>query len=48
MITEKYGKVVKGLGGLYEVRIEENGEISRLACRAKVGELYGEYFKFRS
>ena len=35
MITEKSGKVVKGLGGLYEVRIEENGEISRLACRAK-------------
>ena len=35
MITEKYGKVVKGLGGLYEVRIEENGEFSRLACRAK-------------
>ena len=35
MITEKQGKVVKGLGGLYEVRIEEGGEISRLACRAK-------------
>lgn len=35
MITEKYGKVVKGLGGLYEVRIEENGSVSRLACRAK-------------
>ena len=35
MITEKYGKVVKGLGGLYEVRIEENGIVSRLACRAK-------------
>lgn len=35
MITEKYGKVVKGLGGLYEVRINEGGEISRLACRAK-------------
>ena len=35
MITEKYGKVVKGLGGLYEVRIGEGGEISRLACRAK-------------
>ena len=35
MITEKYGKVVKGLGGLYEVRIEEDGKISRLACRAK-------------
>ena len=35
MITEKHGKVVKGLGGLYEIRIEENGEINRLACRAK-------------
>ena len=35
MITEKCGKVVKGLGGLYEVRIDEGGEISRLACRAK-------------
>lgn len=35
MITEKLGKVVKGLGGLYDVRICEGGEISRLACRAK-------------
>ena len=35
MITEKYGKVVKGLGGLYEVRIDDGGEIIRLACRAK-------------
>ena len=35
MITEKHGKVVKGLGGLYEVRIDEGGEICRLACRAK-------------
>lgn len=35
MITEKHGKVTKGLGGLYEVRIEENGNVSRLACRAK-------------
>ena len=35
MATEKYGKVVKGLGGLYEVRINENGVITRLACRAK-------------
>ena len=36
MITEKYGKVVKGLGGLYEVRCNESGgNISRLACRAK-------------
>ena len=35
MITEKYGKVVKGLGGLYEVRIDEGDSVSRLACRAK-------------
>ena len=35
MATEKYGKVVKGLGGLYEVRISEGGEVYRLACRAK-------------
>lgn len=35
MISEKYGKVVKGLGGLYETRVTENGEISRLVCRAK-------------
>ena len=35
MITEKVGKVVKGLGGLYEVRVAEDGEVSRLACRAK-------------
>ena len=35
MITEKYGKVVKGLGGLYEVRIDDGGQTSRLACRAK-------------
>ena len=35
MITEKHGKVVKGLGGLYEIRIVEDGVVSRLACRAK-------------
>ena len=35
MIKEKYGKVVKGLGGLYETRVEDGGEILRLACRAK-------------
>ncbi len=35
MATEKKGKIVKGLGGLYEVRVDSNGEISRLACRAK-------------
>ncbi len=36
MTTEKYGKVVKGLGGLFEVRIKESdGGVTRLACRAK-------------
>ena len=35
MITEKQGKVVKGLGGLYEVRILEGDEVMRIACRAK-------------
>ncbi len=34
MTTEKHGKIVKGLGGLYEVRIFEK-EIIRIACRAK-------------
>ena len=35
MATEKKGKVVKGLGGLYEVRVDSDGEISRIVCRAK-------------
>lgn len=35
MIYEKHGKVTKGLGGLYEVRIEDEGSVERLACRAK-------------
>ena len=35
MIYEKHGKVVKGLGGLYEVRIAEEGGVERIACRAK-------------
>ncbi len=35
MITEKYGKVVKGLGGLYETRVFEDGRAERLSCRAK-------------
>lgn len=35
MISEKHGKVVKGLGGLYEVRISEGGAVSRIALRAK-------------
>ncbi len=36
MISEKYGKIVKGVGGLYETRIiNENGEAERIVCRAK-------------
>ena len=35
MLTEKYGKAVKGLGGLYNIRIEENGEAQYLSCKAK-------------
>ena len=35
MITVKYGKVVKGLGGLYETRVVEDGQVTRLSCRAK-------------
>lgn len=35
MISEKYGKVVKGLGGLYEVRTLGDGCPERLVCRAK-------------
>ena len=36
MIYEKYGKIVKGVGGLYETRIaSENGECERVVCRAK-------------
>ncbi len=37
MITQKYGKVIKGLGGLFEVRIEneENKKPEYLTCRAK-------------
>ncbi len=31
----KYGKVVKGLGGLYETRVVENGEVLRYTTRAK-------------
>ena len=33
MITEKSGKVVKGLGGLFDVRIFDTGEV--ISCRAK-------------
>ena len=35
MLTEKYGKAVKGLGGLYNIRIEENGSVSYISCKAK-------------
>ena len=35
MISEKKGKVVKGLGGLFEVRVCENGVTERISCRAK-------------
>ncbi len=35
MIIEKHGKVVKGLGGLYEVRIAEGDRVERLSLRAK-------------
>ena len=29
------GRVVEGVGGLYTVRVEENGEVKRIPCRAK-------------
>ena len=36
MITEKKGKIIKGLGGLYSVRVSENDEtVSVYTCRAK-------------
>lgn len=35
MITTKYGKVVKGLGGLYEIRVVTENGIEKLSCRAK-------------
>ena len=36
MITEKIGKVVKGLGGLYEIRVTgEEDRAGRSVCRAK-------------
>ena len=35
MIITRKGKVVKGLGGLYEVRIEDGAGIKRIVCRAK-------------
>ena len=42
MISEKIGKIVKGVGGLYESRvIDENGIPYRISCRAK-GSLHRE------
>lgn len=36
MITEKKGKVIKGLGGLYNVRVlEDGGNVKIYTCRAK-------------
>lgn len=35
MIYEREGRIVKGLGGLFEVRICEGDEISLVSCRAK-------------
>ena len=36
MISEKYGKVIKGLGGLYSVRVLENDGTSNIyTCRAR-------------
>ncbi len=35
MITEKTGKVIKGLGGLFDVRISSGGPEEVISCRAK-------------
>ena len=35
MIKERYGKVVKGLGGLFETRVLEDGRVERIVSRAK-------------
>lgn len=36
MISERIGKILKGVGGLYESRVvNENGEAERIVCRAK-------------
>lgn len=35
MTTEKYGKVIKGLGGLYETRAIVDGAVEIFTCRAK-------------
>ncbi len=34
-MIEKQGRVVKGLGGLFEVRTEEEGKVTRHVCHAK-------------
>ena len=44
MIYQLPGKVVKGLGGLYEIRAIENGASRRFSCRAK-GALHREEAK---
>lgn len=41
MIKEFHGKVVKGLGGLYEIRTVEDGAVRTFSCRAK-GALHRE------
>ena len=41
MIHQISGRVVKGLGGLYEIRATDAGEVVRYACRAK-GALHRE------
>ena len=41
MIHQILGRVVKGLGGLYEIRATDEGRIVRYACRAK-GALHRE------
>ena len=35
MTTEKIGKVIKGLGGLYETRVETEDGVEIYSCRAK-------------
>ena len=35
MTTERYGKVIKGLGGLYETRVIVDGIAEICTCRAK-------------
>lgn len=35
MTTEKYGKVIKGLGGLYETRVKDGDTVEIYTCRAK-------------